>query len=162
MNDIELLGDEELMQVLRSLPGKMGKSIIQRAWTRSAKPVKDAMKSALPEDTGTARRSITTVRGKSYKSPTVFVGPRQGRSRKAKSNAAFLKGRGATNRQVKQAISADAWYLRFLWRGTKHISPKKGLASYEAVVNNSLPRALNLFKKELRTVIYKAAQPKKR
>jgi HK97 gp10 family phage protein len=158
--NIELMGDEELMRLLRSLPGKMSKKFVQDAWVKSAKPVKKAMKAALPEDTGTAKRAVTAIRGKSYKTPTVFVGPKKGRSKKSSGDAKQLKSAGASQRIVKQAISADAWYLKFLWRGTKYITPRKGMGGYEAAVNRTLPEALRNFKKELQQVIIRAMRKK--
>jgi len=154
--DIQLMGDEKLMKLLRKLPAKMSKKFVQDAWVKSSKPIKKAMKATLPEDTGTAKRSVTAVRGKSYKTPTVFVGPRKGRSGKASRDAKQLKTAGASQRLIKQVISADAWYLRFLWRGTKYISPKTELTGYESAVNRTLPEALRNFKNELRQVIIKA------
>lgn len=158
--DIKLIGDEALMKLLRSLPGKMGKNIVQSAWVRAAKPIKQVMKQSLPEDSGTAKRSITTVRGKSFKSPTVFIGPRKGGSKKSSRDASFLKNKGATNKQVKQTLAADAWYLKFLWSGTKYITPKTGLIGYESAVNRAIPQALSNFKKELKQVILRAARKK--
>ncbi len=152
---IELLGDEELLRLLDKLPARMSKSFVQGAWIKSAKPLKAAMKQTLPYDTGTARKSVTTVRGKSFKTPTVFVGPRQGRSRKAGSDAKFLKSSGASARQVKSMIQADAWYLKFLWRGTRYISPRTGLGSYQMTVERMLPVVKRAFAKELRRVIEK-------
>lgn len=130
--DIQLLGDEEIIKVLRGLPGKMGKSFVQRAWIKAAKPVVKAQRAGMnfKNPTGNAHKSIGKVRGKSYKSPTVFVGPRKG-------------------------IKNDAFYLRFLWDGTKHISPKTGLQSYEASVMSSLSEAKALFAREIRLLLEK-------
>ena len=129
---IELLGDEELMAVLKGLPGRMGKKFTQDAWVKASKPIKAAMKKNIPHKTGMARKAVTTVRGKSYKSPTVFVGPRQG-------------SRGSAQ--------ADAWYLKFLWKGTRYINPRTGMHGYEAAVNMALTEAKSIFSRELKNVL---------
>ncbi len=76
--DIKLIGDDELLGVLRNLDyatqQKYLKAILRDT---SVKTVKPFVKQATPRgQTGNLRKSIGEVTGKSKRTATVFVGPR--------------------------------------------------------------------------------------
>lgn len=77
---LDLTGDVELMEMLKSLPDDVYRNVIQSASRKSMAPVAARAKELAPEESGTLKASIGTKK-KEYKRAGVvvtLVGPRQG------------------------------------------------------------------------------------
>jgi len=79
--DFEIEGALEIEKALNKLELRIEKNISRRAVGAGAKVFIRAMKSLVPSNTGTLKRSIGMKRLKTRKSVTVIIGPRSGKAR---------------------------------------------------------------------------------
>jgi len=122
--DIELIGDEELLAVLKDLDYKTQHRFLKRIVSDSANIHVKAARRAIPvrrtkltasgqkwHPPGAGKKSIGKKMGKSRRTATVFVGPR-------------------TN---TGSYHNDGWFLKFWEYGTKNSPPNMGItAAYHA------------------------------
>jgi hypothetical protein len=74
---IELLGDEEIQQILKGLDQKIGIKTMKKVVRDAAqKNVVKQLKSDAPVRTGNLRRSMGVITGRSKRSAVMFAGPR--------------------------------------------------------------------------------------
>ena len=79
MNEIQLIGDEELLNALRQLDYSTQHRILKRVLNDSAnKLIVTPLKAASPVSSGTLRASMGTKVGRSRVNAVVFAGPRMG------------------------------------------------------------------------------------
>lgn len=132
--DITLVGDKELLEVLRQLEYKTQHRILKRVVSDSANIYVKAARRAIPvrsdktQRTGTkwhppgaGRKSIGKKMGRSRRVATVFVGPRTNTGN----------------------YGTDGWYLKFPEYGTKKMGPRGWLqtayaTNKQAVENNMI------------------------
>ena len=148
---MKLLGDRELLKILKGLDKKTGYKITKRVLSDSANiyvkaakanvpvrrtklvppPVKPGKKRGQWHPPGTGKKSPTKKMGRNRKSPTIFVGPRTGGDRRK-----------------------DAWYLKFWERGTSKMSGRWGfkrayVQNEKKVENNIFNSMRKIFEKEI-------------
>lgn len=120
--DIALIGDKELLKILRELDAKTQQKYLKRVVSDSATIYVKAARKQIPvrrtklvppsvmagkkrskwHPPGTGKKAVFKKMGKSKRTATVFVGPRT----------------GTGDRRT------DAWYLKFPEYGTKKLSPR--------------------------------------
>jgi len=105
--DFKIEGALEIEKALKKLELRIEKNISRRAVGAGAKVFIRAMKSLVPSNTGTLKRSIGMKRLKTRKSATVIIGPRSGKSRQERI--------GKTGKTIK---GSDGWYAHLVEYGT--------------------------------------------
>jgi HK97 gp10 family phage protein len=141
--DIKLVGDNELLSVLKELDYKTQQRVLKRVVSDAANIYVKAIKAVIPvrrttrvasgekwHPPGTGKKSPYKKMGKSKSVATVFVGPRTRTG----------------------DYSTDAWYLRFWEYGTKHSPPHMRIqATYAANKERVESNMMN----SIRTIITK-------
>jgi len=119
--DIELLGDEELMRVLKRLPEKVGRKVLSRVQSDAANPmVKEIRANAPVGKTRNLRKSIGKVKGRSRRSPVLFVGPRTGGGAKT-THKGFIAN--ILENSKGQRRTPKGQYLATPWGPRKSVGP---------------------------------------
>lgn len=142
--DLKLIGDDELLRILRGLENKTQHRILKKVVSNAANIYVKGAKGVIPRRTtnltppsvtmgkkrkpwhppGTGKKSPIKKAGKSKRSATYFVGPKT----------------GTGDRRT------DAWYLRFWEEGTKYLTGTHAIkGSYETntqSVENNMFRAM--------------------
>jgi HK97 gp10 family phage protein len=73
---VELLGAKEIDEVLRNLPAKMSKAVLQKANREAAQPLLEEMQRLVPQEEGDLYDSLGSVAMKASKEVALLVGPR--------------------------------------------------------------------------------------
>lgn len=77
--NISLVGDEELLQIIRSLDYAVQQKVLKKVVRDVAnKTFVKGLRSAAPKRTGALRSSMGAITGKSKKNAVAFAGPRMG------------------------------------------------------------------------------------
>jgi HK97 gp10 family phage protein len=73
---VEILGAKELDEVLRNLPAKMNKSLLQKANKEASLPLLEEMQRLVPQHEGDLYDSLGTAAIRASKEVALLVGPR--------------------------------------------------------------------------------------
>ncbi len=119
-NNLDLIGDEELLNILSELDVKTQHKYLKRVVSNAANIYTKAAERVIPKRTskkkpsgkkwhppGAGKKGIMKKMGKSRKTATVFVGPRTGTGN----------------------YETDTWYLKFWEFGTKNLAPSFRITS---------------------------------
>lgn len=108
-NYVQIEGIEKVQRVLKRLPDKLKKRSIQKMFKVALKPFVSTARDQVPKDTGTLRKSIGLITGRSKEFPSVHVGPR------VKKRRAIAKLR-ASGTKVGH-YGSGGWYGHFVEYG---------------------------------------------
>lgn len=152
--DVELLGDEELLRVLRGLPEKVGTKVMRRVMNDSANPmVKEIRNNAPVGPTGNLRRSIGKVAGKSRRSVVLFVGPRTGGGKKTKHKGFIANILEHSKEQPRYPKTAR--FLSTPWGPRRYVGPMKRNVFVRPAIERTLRVVEKGFIGSLRKIIIK-------
>jgi len=146
--DIRLVGDEQLLQIIRGLDVKTQHVVLKRVLRDTAqKTFVRALRRESPVRTGNLKRSMGHVTGKNRRVATVFAGPRMGGSHKG--YVANILDHAKDNRRFPKEAKALRWNGRYY----KSVGPIRKKTNFKQVILNTIPEAQEHQFKAIRTII---------
>lgn len=160
--NIELLGVNELNQILNTLPNKTRRSFILKAWRRSSNPLIRAARNNIGSYSKSLANSIGNITGRSRTYPTIYVGPRaRGKHKDIAWIAPFVEfGTSGHKRKRAQGYKRETDNPEFAWvakikPGGRYRSDQKAQPFMRPAVKSTINRVQNNFYKELKVVFEK-------
>ncbi|WP_345993761.1 HK97-gp10 family putative phage morphogenesis protein [Sulfurimonas sp. HSL-1716] len=119
MVEATLIGEDEMLNVLKNFSHNVQKRLMRQAVRSGAKVIMEDIKRRVPVDTGSLRDSLDVVKRKSKDKNEIYysVLPRASKKKTKK-----FKLKDGTRWKIKGEVAAG-WYAHFVEFGTSHSAP---------------------------------------